>query len=140
MSDKPIFVDTNILVYAYDLDAGAKRMIAKQLLRELWQAEKAVLSPQVLQEFYVTVTRKLSKPMARQDARDIVRTYQAWSLYSPTAADVIAASQLEENHQLSFWDALIVIAAQVSGTTQLLSEDMQDGQRFGRVTITNPFI
>ena len=72
------FVDTNILVYAHDADAGRRHDVASALVRQLWDARDGVLSTQVLQEFYVTVTRKIPKPISRKDARDLVQTYTAW--------------------------------------------------------------
>jgi predicted nucleic acid-binding protein len=87
----------------------------------------------------VTVTRKLSSPIPPQDARDVIQTYRAWSTFHPTIEDIISASELEEKYQLSFWDSLIVIAAQVSGAAILVSEDLQDGQQIGSIKVTNPF-
>lgn len=133
------FVDTNILVYAYDADAGPKHERAGSILVELWESESGVVSTQVLQEFYVTVTRKLPKPLAKRTAREVVATYESWSVHRPGIDDVVAASELEDRHRLAFWDALIVVSAQRSGTGQLLSEDLQDGRRFGDVRISNPF-
>lgn len=133
------FVDTNVLVYAYDRDAGDKRSTARAELAELWEARRGAFSTQVLQEFYVNATRKLPKPVARSDARAVVDVYESWEPYRPTTADIVAASELEDEHQLSFWDALIVISAERSECTVLLSEDLQDGRRFGGVTVVNPF-
>jgi predicted nucleic acid-binding protein len=97
------------------------------------------VSTQVLQEFYVTVTRKVPKPLAKRAARAVVDTYRAWPVHRPEVDDVIAASELEERHQLSFWDALIIVSAQRSGARTLLSEDLQDGRRIGELIIVNPF-
>jgi len=133
------FIDTNVLVYAYDADAGDKHLKAQQLLRECWEKESGVISMQVLQEFYVTVTRKLPKTMPKEGAREVVQIYNAWPVYTSTIEDIIAASELEDHHKLSFWDALIVTSAQMSGATLLISEDMQDGRQFGLVKIVNPF-
>ncbi len=133
-----IFIDTNILVYAYDADAGTKHLKAQMVLRDCWETESGAISTQVLQEFYVTVTRKLSKTVSPQAAREVIQTYRAWPIYQPTIEDVISASELEELHHLSFWDALIVIAAQMSGATTLMSEDLQDGRQIGSLKIINP--
>ncbi len=134
-----VFIDTNILVYAYDADSGNKHSRARELLRNCWEEETGVLSTQVLQEFYVTTTRKLPKPLALKSARDIIATYRAWTVYQPSIEDVLTASELSEKQQLSFWDALIVIAAQLSGASTLYSEDLQHGQHIGSVKIVNPF-
>jgi predicted nucleic acid-binding protein len=133
------FIDTNILVYAYDADAGDKHIKAQAVVKECWENESGIISTQVLQEFYVTVTRKLSSPIPPQDARDVIQTYRAWSMFRPTIEDIISSSELEQRYQLSFWDALIVIAAQVSGAAILVSEDLQDGQQIGSIKVANPF-
>lgn len=134
-----VFIDTNILVYAYDADAGDKHLKAQTVLRDCWENESGSISTQVLQEFYVTVTNKLTKTVPVQTARKVIETYRAWPLYLPTIEDIIVASELGEKHQLSFWDALIVIAAQMSGATTLLSEDLQHGQQISSLRIVNPF-
>lgn len=133
------FIDTNVLVYAYDADAGDKHVKARAILRDCWENESGLISTQVLQEFYVTVTRKLAKPVSPKAARNVIQTYQAWPIFRPTIENIISASELEQRYQLSFWDALIVIAAQVSGAASLVSEDLQDGQQMGSIKIANPF-
>jgi len=133
------FVDTNILVYAYDVDAGDKHEVARQLVRGLWRSRRGVLSTQVLQEFYVTVTRKLTKHLDRSTARRVVRTYQAWPVQVVDVADILAAAELEERHQMSFWDALIVVAARRAGADRIMTEDLQAGRQLEGVTIENPF-
>jgi predicted nucleic acid-binding protein len=139
MSGERTFVDTNVLVYAYDADAADKHEAAKRRLVELWNDHTGALSVQVLQEFYVTVTRKLPNPVTRRAARDVIAAYDTWSPHRPVTADVLAASELEERHRLSFWDALVVVSAQRSECTILLSEDLQHGRRFGPVTVVDPF-
>jgi predicted nucleic acid-binding protein len=139
MSVRRVFLDTNVLVYAYDVDAEAKHDIARDLLLGLWEAEAAVVSVQVLQEFYVTVTRKLPKPMSKRAAREILETYDAWPVHRPTVEDAVFAAELEERHRLSFWDALVVVSAQRSGAETLLSEDLQHDRRIEGVRIENPF-
>ena len=133
------FVDTNVLVYAYDADAGAKHVAARSHLDGLWWNESGRISTQVLQEFYVTVTRKLSRPLPRRTARELISTYRAWPLHCPDVDDLLAASELEERHQLSFWDSLIIVSARRSGAGSLLTEDLQDGQVFDGIEIVSPF-
>jgi predicted nucleic acid-binding protein len=133
------FVDTNVLVYAYDQDAGPKRRVASELLRTLWQEEEGAISTQVLQEFYVTVTRKVAKPLSPAAARDVLQTYEVWKPHRPDAIDLVRASEVGEHHSLSFWDALIVVSAGRAGAVRLASEDLQDGRRFDSVEIYNPF-
>jgi len=133
-----IFVDTNILVYAYDVDAGRKYEIARDLLMRLWKSRQAVLSTQVLQEFYVTVTRKLSTPLDSATARRVIARYQAWPVQLIDVATVLEASEIAERHQLSFWDGLIVAAARQAGAERVLSEDLQAGRVIESVLIENP--
>ncbi|MDQ3679747.1 MAG: PIN domain-containing protein [Actinomycetota bacterium] len=128
-----------MLVYAYDADGGAKHQSARSHLQDLWQGESGLMSTQVLQEFYVTVTRKLSRPLTRRTAREVIATYRAWPVHRPDVDDIVAASGLEERHQLSFWDALIIVSARRSGAHSLLTEDLQDGQRFDGLEVVSPF-
>jgi predicted nucleic acid-binding protein len=125
MNDDRAFVNTNVLVPSYDVDAGQKHDTARSLLIDLWRSRTGAVSTQVLQEFYVTVTRKLPESLARRTAaRAVVDTYRAWPVHRPSVDDVITASELEERHQLSFWDALVIVS---------------DGQRIGELVIVNPF-
>lgn len=139
MSDDLTFLDTNILVYAYDTDAGHKHQTARSIVADLWNAGSGALSTQVLQEFYVTSTRKLPRPLPKGTAREVVANYRAWPLHRPDVDDLVTASELEERHTLSFWDALILVAADRLGARTVLSEDLQDGRRVGGVVIRNPF-
>ena len=133
------FVDTNILVYAHDVDAGRRHDVASALVRRLWDARDGVVSTQVLQEFYVTVTRKIPKPISRKDARDLIHTYTAWRVIGVEPADVLADSDYEERFRLSFRDALILMSALKANADQLVSEDLQAGQGIRGLQITNPF-
>jgi predicted nucleic acid-binding protein len=137
MSDKT-FVDTNVLVYAHDVDDRQKHDRARSALRELWNDGTGVVSPQVLQEFYVNVTRKISKPLARDAARLVVGTYAIWCI-DVGSSDVAAAFRIEDEAKIGFWDALIVASAVKAGATRLLSEDLNPGQTIAGVLIENPF-
>ncbi len=139
MSDL-VFVDTKILVYAHDADAGAKRARAVETLRQLWESNTGRLSVQVLQEFYVNVTRKLATPLARATAREVLSAYGAWIREPTTPATVRRATELAEIAQLSFWDALIVAAAEQAGAAQLFTEDLNSGQVIAGVAVVNPLI
>jgi len=139
MTGEPTFVDTNVLVYAYDADAGAKHQSARSQLQALWHTGSGLMSTQVLQEFYVTTTRKLSRPLPPRTAREVIATYRAWPVHRPDVDDVVAASDLVERHQLSFWDALIIVSARRSGAHSLLTEDLQDGRRFEGLEVVSPF-
>jgi predicted nucleic acid-binding protein len=137
MSDKTT-VDSNILLYAHDLDADEKQDIAQELLGELWASHNGVLSPQVLQEFYVNATRKLATPLAKPFAQSIVEKYANWCI-DTTSAEVLSAFRIEREAKISFWDALICASALKSGATVLLSEDMNSGKKIAGLRIQNPF-
>jgi len=135
----PSFVDTNILVYAEDRDAKAKHDIARELVLGLWNDRQGVVSVQVLQEYYVTVTRKLKKPLGATEALDAVREYLTWTVVENTGSLLVQAVDLQQRSQLSFWDALVVQAAIQAGCDQLYSEDLNAGQRFESLVVVNPF-
>jgi predicted nucleic acid-binding protein len=131
------FVDTNVLVYSQDRRDDRRRAIAQDVLGDLWASGTGVLSTQVLQEFYNAGTRKLQlEPVS---ARRVVALYAEWPVVETTAQLIVSASLLHERHSFSFWDAMLVEAALLSGATTLLSEDLQDGRRIGGLTIRNPF-
>jgi predicted nucleic acid-binding protein len=132
------FIDTNVLIYAHDADAGKKHEIAKAVLRELWSERRGVLSVQVLQEFYVNVTRKISSPLSKDVARPVVSSYAIWCTET-TPAEIAMAFQIEDESRIGFWDALIVSSASKSGATRILSEDLSAGQRIAGILIENPF-
>lgn len=101
-----VFVDTNILIYAHDRDAGVKHDIAASLIEKLWEAGNGVLSTQVMQEFYVNVTRKIAAPLTPGQARSIIGNYAAWRCELNDPEIIMLASEIEERNRLSFWDAL----------------------------------
>lgn len=133
------FLDTNILVYAYDRSAGKKHALAVELVERCWENENGCLSLQVLQEFFVTVTRKLATPLDDANARQIVADLAQWRSHAPKASDLLLTIDLQREHQLSFWDALIVQSAVSLSCTILLSEDLNHGQLYGTVQVINPF-
>ena len=134
------FVDTNVLVYAYDRAAGSKHVRARELVEELWTSGRGVLSTQVLQEFYVNVLRKIRPRVPPEDARTLVADYLAWDPVVNDGAAVLEAVDASRRHQLSYWDALVVVAAARSGASVIYSEDFNHGQTFGSVQVLNPFI
>ena len=137
MSVEPWFVDTNILVYAFDDDSPQKRAVARRILLE--KAEHVVLSAQVLGEFYVSVTRKLARPL---DTVRAIRALDALCAFSvrPLGADLLRSAVRRSNATLvSYWDALIIETALDAGATVLLTEDLQHSQEFGRLRVVNPF-
>jgi predicted nucleic acid-binding protein len=137
MSDR-IFVDTNVLIYAHDVDSKSKHAIAKNILRELWSDRTGVLSMQVLQEFYVNVTRKIRSPLSKDSARLVVSSYSIWCVET-TPAELSVAFRIEDESRIGFWDALILAAAAKSGAMRLLSEDLNPGQKIAGLRIENPF-
>lgn len=132
------FVDTNVLMYAHDIAGGAKHQIANTVLRKLWRERTGVISVQVLQEFYINVTRKIPVPLSKEAARQIVASYAIWCTET-TAAEISAAFRIEDESQLGFWGALIVSSAAKSGASRILSEDFNAGQRIAGLVIENPF-
>lgn len=132
------FVDTNILIYAHDADAISKYDTAKAVLLELWNQRTGVLSMQVLQEFYVNVTRKIASPLPKNVARQVVNTYSVWCIET-TPSEIAAAFRIEDEARIGFWDALIVAAAAKSGATQILSEDLNAEQTIAGIRVENPF-
>jgi predicted nucleic acid-binding protein len=138
-SGHPVFLDTNVLVYAHDTTQGAKHEAARDLVLELWADRTGALSTQILQEFYVVATRKLDPPLTRPDARELVALYATWSIVAIDAELIIDATVREERDVLSFWDALIVEAARRAGARHLLTEDLQDGRDFDGTVVENPF-
>lgn len=133
------FVDANVLVYAFDSSAARKQQAAQQLLERLWESSTGCLSIQVLQEFFVTVTRKVAKPLHMEEATARIREFAAWTIFAPTADDVLNAIGLHAQAKIGFWDAMIVLAAAESGCDVLWTEDLQDGQVLRGVRIRNPF-
>jgi len=132
------FVDANVLIYAHDVDSKSKHATAKNILRDLWTERTGVLSMQVLQEFYVNVTRKNRSPLPRDSARLVVTSYSIWCMET-TPAELSVAFRIEDESRIGFWDALIVAAAVKSGATRLLSEDLNPGQKIAGLRIETPF-
>jgi predicted nucleic acid-binding protein len=132
------FIDTNVLIYAHDKDAGAKHQIAKTVLRDLWSERTGLLSVQVLQEFYVNVTRKISPPLSKDLARLVVSSYAIWCTET-TPDEIASALRIEDESRIDFWDALIVSSASKNGATRILSEDLNAGQTIAGIVIENPF-
>jgi predicted nucleic acid-binding protein len=134
-----IFVDTNILIYAHDKDAGEKHLKARDLIKAIWNEGNGTLSTQVLQEFYITVRRKIPQPIFPSQARGIIESYLVWEVIQNDANSILKASEIEERYQISFWDALIIAAAIEANAERVLTEDLNDGQLIEGVLIVNPF-
>ena len=132
-----VFFDSNILVYTEDASAPAKQKQANNLLDDHLTADTAVLSLQVLQEYFATITRKLHVPQERAQRR--VEIFSCAKIVRFEIADLIAAIEFHRLAQISFWDAMIVHAARIGGAAVLYSEDFQHGSFLGGVRILNPF-
>jgi predicted nucleic acid-binding protein len=132
------FVDSSILICAHDQDAGVKRERAVAKLRELWDSGTGRLSIQVLQEFYVNATQKLSTPVARSTAREVIQTYGVWIHRATTIETVTRATEISDLARISFWDALIVASAEEVDADELLSEDLSDGPAIAGIEVVNP--
>jgi predicted nucleic acid-binding protein len=139
MSDK-YFVDTNVLMYAHDTSAGEKHDRAKALVEELWRDRTGVISTQVLQELSVNLRKKVRLPLDVKATRDIVADYLTWQVIVNGGDAILEALDLEARYQISFWDALVIHAAQLSGAEILYSEDLSDGQMYGSVRVVNPLL
>lgn len=139
MSGAKVFVDTNILIYAYDRSAGEKHAKALAQLEDLWRSALGVISTQVLQEFFVNVTRKIPRPLPIATAKTIIEDLARWEVVSIEPPLILAAIDLHRDQHLSFWDAMIVAAARAAGARTLLSEDLNPGQEIEGVMISNPF-
>jgi predicted nucleic acid-binding protein len=135
----PVFVDTNVLVYARDASDPEKHEVARGWMEHLWATTSGRLSVQVLQEFYVTMTRKLRPGLPAGEARADVRDLVAWRPLRIDEAMLEAAWRLEDRVGLSFWDSLIVAAAQAAGCASLLTEDLQHGLEIEGLRIADPF-
>lgn len=136
----PVFVDTNVLVYARDASDLDKRAAAGAWIEHLWTSASGRLSVQVLQEYYVTVTRKLDPGLSSDEAREDIRDLAAWRPVRIDEAIVEAAWRIEDRFQLSFWDSLIVAAAQAADCDVLLTEDLQHGLEIDGLRIADPFV
>jgi predicted nucleic acid-binding protein len=134
----PVFVDSNIFLYAVDDADPHKQRIARDWRAEMWKSRLGRVSFQVLNEFYVNAVRL--KPASRDEARAEVRDLLAWNPVVVDAAVIERGWKLQDRYQLSFWDALIVAAAKTASCRFLLTEDLQDGQKLDGVEVVNPFL
>lgn len=135
----PVFVDTNVLVYLRDSTYPAKQRRAAEWMAHLWEAGAGRLSLQVLQEYYVTVTRKLAPGLSEEDAREDVVALGTWSPLAPDLELIEAAWSEQDRYGISYWDAMIVAAARRLACTTLLTEDLQDGQDLDGLAVRSPF-
>jgi predicted nucleic acid-binding protein len=139
MPDK-YFLDTNILIYAHDRSAGLKYERARDLVERLWISGQGVLSTQVLQELCINLRRKIARPLPVEEVRRIIQDYLSWEVVVNTPGSVLQALEIEVRYKTSFWDALVLQAAESSGARVLYSEDLAAGQKYGPIQVINPLI
>ena len=135
-----IFIDTNVLVYAYDLGAGKKEGVTSEILALLWTHRTGIVSTHVLQELFVSLTQKVKSPVTHETARGIISDFLFWHLVVNDGKSILRAIDLQKKYHFSFWDSLIVQAAVTARADFLLSEDFQHGQVIETVTVVNPFL
>jgi predicted nucleic acid-binding protein len=135
----PVFVDANVFVYGIDAGAGRKHQLATDWIGRLWSERLGRTSVQVLSEYYVTVTRKLRPAIAADEAWRDVNSLMAWKPQVLDGELLQRAREVERRHRLSWWDAMIVAAAQLQDCALLLTEDLHDGGTYGSVTVRSPF-
>jgi predicted nucleic acid-binding protein len=134
------FVDSNLLVYAHSRASGQKRERAAALLDRLWDTGTGRLSMQVLQEYFVTVTRKVPRPLSIAEALEVVELYSRWTVHCPEPADLLSAIDIHKRLEVSFWDAMVIQSARRLGCRILWSEDLHHGQTYSGVSVRDPFL
>jgi predicted nucleic acid-binding protein len=132
------FVDTNILIYAHDRSAGLKHVRARQLVERLWATGQGVLSTQVLQELCINLRRKVTPPLPADETRRLIQDYSSWEIFVNNPESVVHALEIEVRYKISFWDALVLEAAEQSGARVLYSEDLSAGQKYGQIQVVDP--
>ena len=135
-----IFLDTNIIVYAHDRSSGEKNRIAEDILLYLWESKRGILSTQVMQEFYVIITRKIPSPLPIMDAKKILEYFMTWQVVINDTHTVLQAIDIQKKHGFSFWDSLILQSSIQGNADILFSEDMSDGLAIENLKIINPFL
>ena len=140
MTGDKVFLDTNLLLYAYDAGSPGKHSVAVRILEDLWKSGNGVLSSQVLQEFFVNVTKKIPKPLSVSVGREIVEDFLKWRIVPIEGRTILRAIDLHRKHKYAFWDSLVIQSAIEGGAGCLLSEDLKDGQKIGDLTIRNPLL
>ena len=136
----PVFVDTNVLLYAFDDRDAGKRDRAQAWLAACWRARCGRLSTQVLNEFYANARKRFATAISAGDARSEVRRYQQWKPWQIDQPTIETAWAVESRYGVNYWDALMVAAAQHLGCDLLLTEDMQHDQQIDSVRVVNPFV
>lgn len=132
------FVDANILVYAHDRGAGKKHDRALAVMRRLWENGQGALSTQVLQEFCVSLRCRSARPVTASEIKELIEDYTSWEIVTNNPPSILQALEIQDRYEISFWDALILQAAENCGASVLYSEDLSAGQKYGSVKVVNP--
>lgn len=138
MTDK-VFLDTNILVYAYDSYDPAKQSIAQRLVADVITSETGVISAQILSEFFVTVTRRIQNLLSIEEARQVIELFDILPVVPIDMTMIRRAIDTHKGYQINYWDALIIAAAERSGCGRIASEDLNAGQVYHDIIVENPF-
>ncbi len=138
MSVSKIFPDTNIIVYAYDRTAGRKHEVAGEILVDAWNSGNGVISTQVLQELFLTLTRKIPNPLTIPEARKIIADLLKWDVVILNGDTILEAIEIHAKHKFSFWDSMVLSAALQGGADLLYTEDLH-GITIDGLTVKNPF-
>ena len=139
MRDGKVFIDINVIVYAYDISAGEKHSKAVEIIKGLWDTGSGITSTQVLQEFFVNVTRKITKPLDAVTAKEIVKDFLKWKTVIVDGEIIMDAIDIHSAYKYSFWDSVIIASAVGGGAGTLFSEDLSDKQTIKGIVIRNPF-
>ncbi len=135
-----IFIDSNILVYAYCADVPAKQRVAQEIIEDCLRYGVGFISPQVLGEFFVTITQKVSRGLSDDEARMGIESFQGLTVVDIDRDMVMQAMDIKARYKIHYWDALIIASAQRAGCRTIMSEDLSHGQKYGNVVVRNPFI
>lgn len=133
------FVDTNILLYAQDISEPQKQLVAQRLLRELWDRHTGRLSVQVLNEYFVNVTAKLKPGLTPEEACEDIEALKAWNPQSLDFDLMSIGYHVQRRYGISWWDSLIIAAAERSGCSRIYSEDLSDTRTYRGIQVVNPF-
>lgn len=138
-NNKLQFIDTCILLYAYDNSEPEKHSQAVALVADLWKSDRGALSIQVLQEFYVTITQKVANPLPPQEASEIIFDLGQWKLHRPKLDSILEAITIQQRYKISFWDAMIICSAKTLGCKIIWTEDLNNKQYYEDIQVLNPF-
>ena len=140
MKEGKVFIDTNIIIYAYTVSSEERHKASVKTIEDLWQSGLGVISTQVLQEFFAIVTSKIPKPLDLKSAKEIVKDLLRWEVIINDGESILEAIDIHQKHKYSFWDSMIIQAAIKGNASVLLSEDLSDGQVINGLRIKNPFV